>query len=399
MRRASYLLLAVGIVVMAMNFARRCAAQSTTPQIDAASAADEALIHCRGKYCRGSYGITGDDTAAKLAIIEIWRNLASAKHLVSLFPKCNGTGQAYVLAALWHLDPVSFRRLVPAFVNGDDVKVAAADVVWSETRSNLVQMMQQTNCSLAFRNPPLTREEIDKLIADDEASYKALFEKTEQWQKAVIEYELSAPGEGPVAGRLVTMQRRGSGMPFSIDWSWKGIGGDWSPSIRFEDVSNVVAEIERTPFIQRINKEVPLDIALYAVNGNFYLQGMGQDMSQQEDEDVTRAKALIRAVGFSGTNRLVQIIARSATGPLELWHPSNTHFWLISWNIKISHAWAEDYQKQTGLALTDLETASGWVGTCDDDGVLTMHRCALAKSIEERVRDETVQREARKITQ
>ena len=181
-------------------------------------------------------------------------------------------------------------------------------------------------------------------------------------------------------------------MPFTVDWGWEQSGTNWQPTVPIESVTEAIDEINKTPFIQDINKRVPLDIALYAEHGNFYRAAFASDMTAKEDEDAIRAKALVKAAGYTETNSLVQIIARSKEGPLLLWHPRKSRFWLITWNLKILPEWARAYKEQTGMEISDMETASGWIGTCDDEGALKMVRSPLSKTIAERVREDMEER-------
>jgi hypothetical protein len=343
-----------------------------------AFASDRALVECSSVYCPGAIGRVAHDTAAKLAIIEIWKEPKAGQHLAALFPQCNATGQAYVLGALWHIDPAAFKRLAPQFLPGPDIEVASFDVFWSESRSNLVRLLQETNRTLAFDNPPITTDQQRALFAADIQAHKAIFERTSEWKQAVADYQLGAPHKHFFDSRTVEIRRKDLKIPYSVDWGWNKVGESWQPSIPIREVTAVIDEIDRTPFIQNLNHGVPLDILLFADHGNFYRQGMAPDVSPQEDEHVTKAKSLITAVGFSGTNRLVQVIARSSQGPLLLWHPFGSHLWVITWNIRMSKQWVQAYEQQTGLQLEGPENAPGWVGTCDDGGVLKMVRYPLA---------------------
>lgn len=355
-------------------------------------ASDEALIHCSEPYCPRSFGMTGVDTAAKLAIIKIWRGPDPARVLKELFPKCNDTGKAYVLGALWHFDKEAFKQLVPGFINGHDMPVASYDMRWTEPRTSLVSSMQQTNSTLSFSSPPRTKEEIGAMIEADAEAKQAIFEKTLEWKKAAADYALDQPWE-EIVGQTVTIKKKKSNIPYTIDWGWEEISGHWQPTISIDEITEVIDEISGAAFIQAVNDRISLDIALYAVHGNFYRLGLSAEMTPQEDEDAIRAKALVRAAGYSGTNKLIQITARSSQGPLVAWHPQNSHFWLIVWNLKISPEWEKAYKEQTGLELADLETGSGWLATCDDAGVLKMIRSPLAKTIAERVKEEMTNRE------
>lgn len=327
-----------------------------------------------------------DDTRAKLAIIKIWRGKNPKEHLLEIYPKCSLVGQAYVLAALWHFDRDAFRRLAADFARHQGpIETMVADIGSSESPSKLLEYMQETNCSLAFSDPPLTRKEIGRLIeADDRAHYKA-FERTDEWKKAETKYRLGTPDEAMV-GWTVELTPKTSKMPFTIDWGWEQSNNVWSPTVSIGDITEVIHEIEETPFIRAVNDRTPLDIYLEAVSGNFH-ERETKDASDPQGEEASFDIALVKAAGYSGTNRLVKVLARSNTGPLTLWHPEHSSFWLITWNLKISPEWREVYKKQTGLELTEMETASGWAATCDNAGALKMVRCPQAKTIDERVRE------------
>ena len=356
---------------------------------------DDDLIHCDPVYCPGRIGMTGRDTRAKLAIIKIWRGNNPKAHLLQLYPKCNVVGKAYVLAALWHFDATEFNNLSLEFErNKDPIEVMSADVGWSLRPSELVREMQRTNSTMAFDNPPLTREELERRIQADEITHYEALKKTGEWKKAEEKYKLDFP-RAAMVGWEVEITRKSSKLPFTVDWNWDENTGDWHPDISIEEITAVIDEIDAAAFIQDIHKHTPLDIYLETESENFYTHDLEDDLNRpQENKKIARIKILAKAAGFSGTNKWIEITARSEQVPLILWHPFGTQFWLITSNLKISPEWCDAYKKQTGIELTDMETASGWAATCDNTGTLKMVRCPEAKAIEERAKEESASRAA-----
>jgi hypothetical protein len=233
--------------------------------------------------------------------------------------------------------------------------------------------MQKKNCTLAFDHPPLTRDQIGAKIDAESKAKQLLFEQNPEWKTAATSYSLSEPCEG-IIGQTVELKRKNTEIPYTVDWGWEQSRGKWQPTISIESVTKVIDEINKTPFIQDLNKRIPLDFALYAEHGHFYRTDFTSDMAPKACEDAKRAKALIRAAGCAQTDDLVQIIARSKEGPLLLWRPRESHFWLISWNLKIFPEWAKAYKDQTGMDISDMDSSSGWIATCNDEGVLKMVR-------------------------
>lgn len=362
--------------IAALIFSIVTAGGQQTPEPDellVGPISDEDLIHCEPIYSPRGIGLAGRDTRAKLAIINIWRGENPKDHLVALYPKCSLVGQAYVLAALWHFDQNAFKRLGAEFVTHGPIQVASGCIVSNESLTELVKDMQKTNCALAFSDPPLTSQEISQRADADIMVHYEAFRITDEWKKAEAGYLLGTPHEGMVGWSVEMTAKisKNSKMPFMIDWGWEEKDNAWSPTVNIEDITEVIQEIEETPFVQAINNRIFLDIYLETYSGNFHEPG-------------TLDEALVKAAGYAGTNRLVKVLARSPTGPLILWHPEHSQFWLITWNLKISPEWCDSYKKQTGLELTDMEAASGWAATCDSSGALKMVRCREARTLEER---------------
>jgi hypothetical protein len=126
------------------------------------------------------------------------------------------------------------------------------------------------------------------------------FRKTTEWKEAEAKYKLDSPNEAMV-GWTVEITPKISKIPFTIDWGWEVTNNAWRPTIDIDDITQVIHEIEETPFIQAINQRTPLDIYLEAVSGNFHERGTN-DPSDPLGQEVFFEKALVKAAGYAGTN-------------------------------------------------------------------------------------------------
>ncbi|MDB6068776.1 MAG: hypothetical protein JWR26_4984 [Pedosphaera sp.] len=117
------------------------------------------LENYSGVYAFGGVGIAGIPTRGEIALWDIYNSPNAAQQLVELFPQCEPSGKAYVLAALYHADKKAFQPLADAFCKEPGfIGTARGCNFSSETRGELVAEMQSTNSIMAF-NPSKPRPE------------------------------------------------------------------------------------------------------------------------------------------------------------------------------------------------------------------------------------------------
>jgi hypothetical protein len=364
------------LVCSLLLFLLGCAGPSRAfkQQLPPVSEACGVLKEFRGEYSYGGVGDGAQSNDGELAVWVIFHSPNTANQLVELFPQCQSSGKAYVLAALYHSDQAAFQKLTNAFCQEPgDIITGSGCTESSETRAELVVEMQRSRSTMAFHpsTPPYRFSSMNFL-----GSHRDVYAEQRAWEEArnaemtrgfaafVNNPKLAAftnlfQVDEPNVGRGYTqgvyfsgstelaaylVPREKLAFPAMVEVIFPETNQVAQVGIEPAELMNELRDLTGLPFLKQVDEELGVTcVRIRAAGDRFHW-----DTKEVEHfENVLQTKVPI--------DRWVHFIVDAGTKRhrmISFYHPKGTDIYVVDYSLFDNPDWRNQYAKITGKKPT-----------------------------------------------